>query len=219
MALSFGSVGSPVPQGTVSGPQSLTLANNGSASLVISGFAFDGAHPDDFTTGADSCHGAVAPGSSCAVRVRFAPQAQGARSAALTVLSNAPTSTPIMLSGTAGPLPQGATGAAGATGAQGPQGPPGDDARTPQGRLGKDAKVTCTVRNKAKTNGKGKVTCVVRLVTARHGGLRWRLVRHGRTYGQGVVFARKGPRVNRLRPGRYVLRIGGRARGTAFAIG
>jgi hypothetical protein len=54
--------------------------------------------------------------------------------------------------------------------------------------------------------------------------IRWSLVRYGHTYQQGVVLARKGtatlrvPGINRLRPGRYVVRIAGR-RGTAFRIG
>src|SRR5204863_2818 len=77
-SLVFGSVGSPVPQGTSSAPQSVTITNNGSAPLVVSGFAFTGANPDDFFTGGDSCHSAVAPGGFCSAQVRFAPQAQGA---------------------------------------------------------------------------------------------------------------------------------------------
>jgi hypothetical protein len=159
----------------------------------------------------------------------------------LTVLSNAPTSNPITLSGTAGPLPQGppgsngtdgtsgatgatgAAGAAGATGAPGPQGPLG--AVGPQGLPGKDAKVTCKVRRSSKGRVKIKVTCEVALVSARKGALDWRLRRHGRTVQHGVVFAHNGraslriPGADRLRRGRYVLRIAGRAHGTGLVIG
>ena len=124
-SLTFGSVGSPVPQGTVSIPQSVTVANNGTAPLVVSGFAISGTNSSDFFTGTISCLAQVAPGSSCAVEVRFAPQAQGSRSATLSILSNAPTSPTVSLSGTAGPLPTGPTGATGATGSTGATGPTG----------------------------------------------------------------------------------------------
>ena len=242
-ALTFGSVGSPIPQGTLSAPQTVTVTNNGSAPLAVSGFAFTGTNSGDFTTGADTCHSAVAPGGSCTVQVRFAPQAQGSRSATLTVLSNAPTTNAISLSGSAGPLPQGpagptgATGSTGATGqtgeagpagAQGPQGLQGTagpaGAQGPQGSqgpAGKDAKVTCTV-TRAKRAKKVKVTCKVALVAATRAELRWRLVRHGRVYAHGVAVARRHratvriPRVDRLPHGRYLLRIAGRAHGTGL---
>lgn len=55
---------------------------------MISGVLLGGAHPDDFLIG-DRCQQPVAAGSSCEVGVRFAPEAQGARSATLTLLSNA----------------------------------------------------------------------------------------------------------------------------------
>jgi hypothetical protein len=52
---------------------------------------------------ADLCQLPVAPGSSCQIGVRFAPQAKGARTATLTVLSNATNAaTPVALSGTGG---------------------------------------------------------------------------------------------------------------------
>jgi hypothetical protein len=135
-SLTFGSV-DPVPQGTVSAPQTLTITNNGSAPLVVSGFATGGANPGDFLTGNTSCLAPVAPGSDCTVEVRFAPQAEGSRSATLSVLSNAPASTAVTLSGTAGPLPRGDTGPTGPQGDTGPTGPQGDTGPTgPQGDTG-----------------------------------------------------------------------------------
>jgi hypothetical protein len=133
-SLSFGSAGSPVPQGTVSPPQTVTVTNNGSAPLVVLGFATSGTNPDDFFTATDNCGAQIAPGSNCTVKVRFAPQAQGSRSATLSVLSNAPTATPVALTGTAGPLPQGPAGATGATGANGATGATG--ATGPAGATG-----------------------------------------------------------------------------------
>ena len=124
-ALTFGSAGAPIAQGTLSAPRSVSLTNNGTAPLVVAGFVFGGLNPDDFTTDSDTCRAALEPGASCTVQVRFAPQAQGARAATLTVLANAPTNTTISLQGVAGPLPQGPIGATGQTGAAGTPGADG----------------------------------------------------------------------------------------------
>ena len=78
---------------------------------------------------------------------------------------------------------------------------------------------------KRKSETKVKVTCTVKLVSAPQSALRWRLLRHGRSYEHGVALIRDGrarvriPGVNRLPRGRYVLRIAGRAGGTTFVIG
>jgi hypothetical protein len=108
-ALNFGSAASPVPQGTASAPQTVTISNDGSAPLRVTGFAITGSDRGDFDTGAQTCGQPVAPGGSCQVRVRFFPQAEGNRQANLEILSNAAT-TPIIVSGVAGPLPTGPTG-------------------------------------------------------------------------------------------------------------
>jgi hypothetical protein len=134
--LTFGSGGSPVAQGTISAPQTVTATNNGSAPLVVSGFAVSGANPGDFFTSNDSCHSTIAPGSACTVQVRFGPQAQGARAGTLTVLTNAPANPTVSLAGTAGPLPQGPTGPTGPTGPIGPIGPIG-----PTGPVGENGNV------------------------------------------------------------------------------
>jgi Ca2+-binding RTX toxin-like protein len=77
------------PPGTASPAQTLTVTNKGSAPLVVSGVQLGGDDPDDFLVG-DRCQQPVPVGSSCQVGVRFHPQATGARSATLTVLTNAP---------------------------------------------------------------------------------------------------------------------------------
>jgi Collagen triple helix repeat (20 copies) len=161
--------------------------------------------------------------------VRFTPQAQGARSAALAASTNAPVAPAVTLSGTAGPLPQGppgtngTNGTNGADGAQGPtgaQGPKGDTG--PQGPPGRNAKVTCKV-TKTKSAKNVKVTCKVVLVPAR-AKIRWRLVRRGRTVAHGVGFARSHRLtlalgdLARLRRGRYTLRISGRRQSTTIVI-
>jgi hypothetical protein len=121
-ALSFGTQ----PQGTVSPAQSVTVTNNGSATLVVGGVLLSGSNPDDYLIDSHQCLSGVAPGSSCTIGVRFAPQAQGASSATLTLVTNAPTApSPVSLSGTGGSLPQGPPGTTGATGATGPEGPAG----------------------------------------------------------------------------------------------
>jgi hypothetical protein len=225
--LTFGSAASPVPQGTVSAPQTVTLTNNGSAPLVVSGFVVAGPNPDDFLVGGDSCHAAIPPSGSCNVLVRFAPQAQGGRSAALAASTNAPVAPSVTLSGTAGPLPQGppgTNGTNGADGAQGPtgaQGPKGDTG--PQGPPGRNAKVTCKV-TKTKSAKKVKVTCKVVLVPAK-AKIKWRLVRRGHTVAHGIGFARSHRLTLRLgglpglRRGRYTLRIAGRRQGATIVIG
>jgi Abnormal spindle-like microcephaly-assoc'd, ASPM-SPD-2-Hydin len=104
---------------------------------------------DDFFVATSTCGGQVAPGSSCALTIKFAPQAQGARTATLQLVSNDPNSpASVQLSGTGGQLPQGPagpavatgqTGATGRTGATGKTGPPGE-----QGSGGKVELVVCT---------------------------------------------------------------------------
>ena len=129
-SLTFGSP-TPVPQGTVSPPQPVTITSSGTLPLKVKGFSFGGTDPGDFFIGSDTCREEIEPGQDCVANVRFAPQANGARSATLNVLTNAPTDPSVSLSGTAGPLPEGptgptgATGATGSTGATGPTGPTG----------------------------------------------------------------------------------------------
>jgi hypothetical protein len=121
-SMSFGTQ----PQGTAGPEQDLTVTNNGSATLIVAGVVLSGANPGDYLIDNHQCLGGVAPGSSCVIGVRFDPQAAGASSATMTVITNAPTAPgAVSLSGTGGALPQGPPGATGATGATGPQGPAG----------------------------------------------------------------------------------------------
>ncbi len=96
--------------GTASPGQTLTVNNNGSAPLVVSGILLGGSDPGDFLT-FDHCQHPVAVGSSCDVGVRFYPQVAGGRSAMLTLLTNAASAPPAvtLAGGTAvtGPGPAG----------------------------------------------------------------------------------------------------------------
>lgn len=74
--------------GTTSAPQDLTLTNNGGAPLAITSITVSG----DFqrvSAGASDCGAALAPGSSCTIRVTFAPTAVGTRNGIVTVTDNA----------------------------------------------------------------------------------------------------------------------------------
>ena len=94
----------------VSPQLTLTVTNSGAAPLVISGVQTGGTNPGDYLID-DVCQQPVAPGSSCQIGVRFAPQAAGTRTATLTVLSNAPTApAAVTLSGTGGRPGRGAGG-------------------------------------------------------------------------------------------------------------
>ena len=110
-------------QSTVSAPQTVTIANVGVSPLTVTGVVFAGADAGDFLVGSSSCGGPVLAGQSCAITVRFVPEAQGPRSASLQIISNDATSpTTVALTGSGGSLP---TGPPGATGPPGPAGAPG----------------------------------------------------------------------------------------------
>jgi hypothetical protein len=162
------------------------------------------------------------------VHVRFAPQAQGSRTASLTILTNAVTDPTVALSGTAGPLPQGPPGPKGATGNTGPKGatgPPGPAGpKGPQGRRGprgRSASVTCRVRGRQRK----RITCTITRTraAARH-TVKWRLTRRGRTVAHGTVRARNRratirlTKLAHLRAGRYTLHIAGQRQTTTIRI-
>jgi hypothetical protein len=215
-SLSFGS-DTPVPQNSISRPQTITYTNEGNEPLEISGFSLTGTDAGEFLTGTDTCRQTIAPGATCTMQVRFAPQAPGNASASLTALTNAPENPDTALNGIASapvvgpPGPAGPAGPAGVAGAAGPRGP-----------AGKNAKVTCKVK---KSGAKTKVTCKVKLVKPKSSAsVAWRLTRRQRTVAHGVARARNGrislalPGVDRLPPGRYVLHLAGRRQGTSFVI-
>ncbi len=99
--LAFGTVG----VGS-SGGQMLVITNTGSANLVISGFAISGINAGDFSIGATPCPTPVAPSMTCVPAVTFTPSAVGARTAQLTITSNALGSPHVVtLTGTGGTVP------------------------------------------------------------------------------------------------------------------
>ncbi|MHB8652806.1 MAG: SBBP repeat-containing protein [Terriglobia bacterium] len=70
--------------GTTSSPQSITLTNNGDATLTIASIAATG----DFAE-TDTCVGNVAPGANCSLTVTFTPTVLGTRTGQITVTDNA----------------------------------------------------------------------------------------------------------------------------------
>lgn len=72
-----------------SNTQVLTVENEGSADLNISGIAITGDNADEFSQTNDCDSVPVAPGGTCAVMVSLAPAEEGARTATLTISSDA----------------------------------------------------------------------------------------------------------------------------------
>ena len=77
--------------GTASGSQTVTVANTGTASLILGTVAISGTNASDFTITADTCSSAViGPTLTCSVSVTFIPSAPGPASASLNFPDNAP---------------------------------------------------------------------------------------------------------------------------------
>ena len=88
--------------GTTGPLQKLTVTNDGSDPLVVSGVAITGPSATDFGV-ENLCSGPVAAGAACSIFVRFTPRAKGIRSAIVTVNSNALGIAPsILVTGTGG---------------------------------------------------------------------------------------------------------------------
>jgi hypothetical protein len=87
---------------TSSTPQTVNVSNSGSAELDFTSIAVTGANAPDFTLGGSCAVGTgLPPGSGCTVTVVFMPLAVGARSATLSLASNASNgSASVALSGT-----------------------------------------------------------------------------------------------------------------------
>ena len=77
----------PQPVGTTSAAQAITLTNNQSTSLSISGVAAAG----DFAQ-TNNCGTSLAGGASCTINITFTPTAAGTRTGTLTVTDSAPNS-------------------------------------------------------------------------------------------------------------------------------
>ena len=90
--------------GTTSAPSAVTLTNVGIAPMKISRISISGANASEFTE-SDNCVSAspLAAGSSCAITLWFSPKGPGARSATLTLSSNA-IAGPLSLSAAAAPV-------------------------------------------------------------------------------------------------------------------
>lgn len=86
---------------TTSASQSVTLTNNGNASLNVTSISLTGTNPADFTISSNTCGTTLAQGNACVVQVAFKPTALASRSANLTFTTNASTSPDnVTLSGT-----------------------------------------------------------------------------------------------------------------------
>jgi FG-GAP-like repeat/Abnormal spindle-like microcephaly-assoc'd, ASPM-SPD-2-Hydin len=77
--------------GTKSPPVPIKLTNVGKSSLIISQISIGGVDPGDFSQ-TNNCGSKVVGGGSCTIKVTFAPQAKGSRSAVLQVEDNDPSS-------------------------------------------------------------------------------------------------------------------------------
>jgi hypothetical protein len=69
--------------GTTSTAKTVTMTNNGSTALTISGISTSG----DFTQ-INACGTSLAAGTSCQIQVRFHPTATGTRTGKLSVSDN-----------------------------------------------------------------------------------------------------------------------------------
>ncbi len=79
-SLSFGTQ----QAGSTSPPQTVTLANTGSATLTITGMAMSGDYAQTNT-----CGGSVSAGAKCTISITFTPATGGQRNGSLTITDNA----------------------------------------------------------------------------------------------------------------------------------
>lgn len=70
--------------------RTMTISNTGASSLSLTSIVISGANQADFVIATSSCGQTLAPSSSCALQVRFSPQAPGSRGATLAIASNDP---------------------------------------------------------------------------------------------------------------------------------
>ena len=79
--------------GTTGAALSVTLTNEGAATLTVAGLSITGANASDFLIASDGCGGASLPaGGTCTMEITFTPGGQGSRTATLSVSDNAPAS-------------------------------------------------------------------------------------------------------------------------------
>jgi trimeric autotransporter adhesin len=91
--LSFGTIS----VGQKSAAQAAMLTNSGEAPLTLASLTLGGTSSSDFALAGNCASGAtVAAGGTCTMQLTFAPTAVGARSATLTVASNAANGSPVV---------------------------------------------------------------------------------------------------------------------------
>jgi len=87
--------------GTTSAAKTLTLSNAGGGLATVNGLTMGGSNPGDFArSGTCSLGTALGAGASCSITLAFTPSATGARSATLTVSTDAGAVPVVALSGT-----------------------------------------------------------------------------------------------------------------------
>ncbi len=205
-------------QSTIGAGQIVTLTA-GSEPLQIYNVQPSGADASDFIVTADECTGeTLQPAETCTLAVRFAPSAEGPRSASLTVHAANVTGLGIPLSGEGGGrLPSGEKGSQGEPGKQAPQGTSGQQgpagakgatgvrghrgAKGARGPAALDAKVTCRL-----VKSRRKITCSVTLKgKATRRSVQARLTKNGRTYARGSLASLRPTRT--LKRGTYILSV------------
>jgi Cep192 domain 4/Right handed beta helix region/Abnormal spindle-like microcephaly-assoc'd, ASPM-SPD-2-Hydin len=85
--------------GSTSPAQTLTLTNQSSAAVALSGISISGTNSADFSQ-TNNCGTSVAASASCAIDVTFTPQASGSMAATLTITPSSGTALQVSLSGT-----------------------------------------------------------------------------------------------------------------------
>ena len=100
--------------GSTSAAQSVTVSNSGSATLTFTGLTLTGTAASDFTrNGTCTATGTLAAGATCTIGFTFTPGAIGARSATLTLASNASNGNAVLsLAGTGAAVPTPSVGLA-----------------------------------------------------------------------------------------------------------
>lgn len=92
VTLTSGSLAFPTTATGGSSTLTVTVTNSGQAPLSVAGATLSGSNTADFSV-TNHCTAQVAVNTSCGIDVTFAPQAQGQRSAMLTIADNAGTQT------------------------------------------------------------------------------------------------------------------------------
>ena len=75
---------------TTSAAQTVTLTNNGTVALTITGITLTGTNLGDYSLApANTCGASLAPAANCTISVKFTPTATGTRTASVSIADNA----------------------------------------------------------------------------------------------------------------------------------